>query len=136
MIESLFGTSFQVRVAQKNVDMPVQPECVPNQQVARKIKLAVDYPSVVIHQNLWKMRRFVTRVVVYAMLVSVQFQYVKSITWSRVPVLLKLNFVTCVASKRGCALQQADCEQRYGSTIELLFCNILGLIWFSSGLMP
>ena len=69
-----------------------------------------------------------TRVVVYAMLVSVQFQYVKSITWSRVPVLLKLNFVTCVVSKRGCALQQADCEQRYGSTIELLFCNILGLI--------
>lgn len=52
VIESLFGTSFQAHVAQKNAGMPVQPECVPNQQVARKIKLAVDYPLVVIHQNL------------------------------------------------------------------------------------
>ena len=63
----------------------------------------------------------------YAMLVSVQFQCVKSMPWSRAPVLLKLNFVTCVASKMGCALQQAV-WQRYGSTIDLVFCNILGLI--------
>ena len=63
----------------------------------------------------------------YAMLVSVQCQYVKSMTWSHAPVLLKLNFVTCVASKMGCALQQADL-QGYGSTMDLLFCNILGMI--------
>ena len=52
LIGSLFGTFFQAHVVQKNADMPVQPKCVPNQQVARKTKLAVAYPLVVIHQNL------------------------------------------------------------------------------------